>query len=115
MGEAAEVDWGEVITAAGQSPLTLVALVVVSFLILAILFFRNASTRAKMVIFFSLLASAAGLVVLVLGTKAELQATSDTADAAKKGADTVAQESQGLAAWQAQNPNAPPPKKKDDF
>ena len=104
--EIPQVDWAEVIKAAGQSPLTLVAAVMIGLLVLAVVFFRSASTRAKVVIYALLLLFTGGLLWRLLDTRSELQTVADTVAGMNVHVGAATVEVERFARWQAANPRA---------
>jgi hypothetical protein len=104
--EIPHVDWVEVIKVAGRSPLSLVSAVMIGLLVLAVVFFRSASTRAKMVIYALLLLFSGGLLWRLLDTRTELQTVAETVAEMNVHVGAANHEVERFDKWQAANPRA---------
>ena len=84
-----EVNWGDVIRAASENPLGLVALVVLVLAVVAVLFFRGAGNAVKLSVFGMLAVSFVGLAAVVLHERGDLQQTVEQAKKLSQLADGV--------------------------
>src|SRR5215470_15739365 len=92
--EGLQVQWSDVITAASQNPLGIVALIVLGLMVVAVIFFRAAPVGVKAAVFFGLMLGGGTLAGVVLHERGSLQTT--VADA-KKAGDAAAQIKRQLA------------------
>jgi len=87
--EGLQVNWGDVIRAAAQNPLGIVALIVLGLMVVAVIFFRTASVGVKGAVFAALIAGGGTLVGVMLHEKGDLQQNVDVAKELVKTATSV--------------------------
>jgi hypothetical protein len=87
--EGLQVQWGDVIRAAAQNPLGIVALIVLGLMVVAVIFFRTASVGVKGAVFAALIAGGGTLVGVMLHEKGDLQQNVDAANSLVKMATSV--------------------------
>lgn len=87
--ENLEVNWGDVIRAASENPLGIVALVVLVLAAVAVIFFRGAGNAVKLSVFGTLAVSFVGLAAVVMHERGDLEQTVEKAKKLSKFASNI--------------------------